>query len=283
MAKKLTPSQYKSKIRQEIAKYNRAVDSYNRNLKSAINKYNQAVRAYNANVQRNRRDIINLLKRLQSTPQSKTVTISYRTTAINMHNSYERVVQYSDHAEGLSPYEEHIFDLIDQEHQNNLNTATMLLENSEPIIFSETDENVGRLLIQFSDDLYARWQGAIFALNPQNPDATRHFCTSAREIFTESIEKFAPDANVLASKPDCALTPNGNPTRREKITYLIAKKGLSMEVGDFVEDDISNILELFRVLSDGTHGAAGKYSMSQLQMVKKRVEDGIGFLYKIAA
>ena len=30
---------------------------------------------------------------------------------------------------------------------------------------------------------------------------------------------------------------------------------------DFADEDINNILELFHVLSDGTHGAAGRYEL----------------------
>ena len=54
-------------------------------------------------------------------------------------------------------------------------------------------------------------------------------------------------------------------------------------VVDFAEADITNILELFHVLSDGMHGAAGKYEFEKLVQVKKRVEQGINFLCEISA
>lgn len=54
-------------------------------------------------------------------------------------------------------------------------------------------------------------------------------------------------------------------------------------VVNFVESDIDNILELFHVLSDGTHGIAGRYDDKKLMQVKKRVEQGINFLCEIAA
>lgn len=54
-------------------------------------------------------------------------------------------------------------------------------------------------------------------------------------------------------------------------------------VVNFVESDIDNILELFHVLSDGTHGIAGRYDDKKLMQVKKRVEQGIYFLCEIAA
>ena len=51
---------------------------------------------------------------------------------------------------------------------------------------------------------------------------------------------------------------------------------------DFADEDINNILELFHVLSDGTHGAAGRYEFDKLLQVKKRVEQGINFLCTIS-
>ena len=59
------------------------------------------------------------------------------------------------------------------------------------------------------------------------------------------------------------------------------KKVESCVIG-FVDADITNILELFHILSDGTHGIAGKYTFSKLLQVKKRVEQGINFLCTIS-
>ena len=49
----------------------------------------------------------------------------------------------------------------------------------------------------------------------------------------------------------------------------------------FVEDDIENIVQLFDVFNKGTHGAAGTFDLSQLDAVKKRVENWIMFLTEI--
>ena len=133
-----------------------------------------------------------------------------------------------------------------------------------------------------SADLNNRWKGAIFAINPQNPDAARHFCTSAREIFTEFIELKAPDEAVFQYNPNCQKTNQGNATRREKIKYMMRNSNMDESVISFAEADITNILELFHVLSDGTHGPAGRYSYQNLLQVKKRVEQGIYFLCEIS-
>ncbi|NPV89215.1 MAG: hypothetical protein HPY50_00380 [Firmicutes bacterium] len=290
MARKINASQFKSKMqqlqnkqKQAIRNYNNAVNDYNRKLKTAVNKYNQAVRTHNANVRRNRTIINNQLRQLQSTTTTTRIQYNYRISSLAMNNSYNNVIGISDYLENLSPQQEFIYDLIEQEHANNLATANAILDDKEPEFFSEHDLAIGNQLAAISEDLDARWKGAVFSLNPANPDATRHFCTSAREIFTEAIEITAPDSAVFAANPNCEKTERGNATRRAKIAYLLTKKGLDVSVGQFAYDDITNILELFHVLSEGTHGIAGKYSMAKLKMVKKRVEDGIIFLCNIAS
>lgn len=291
MAKKISASQLKSKLRQienknkqAIRNINRAIDKGNQAVRHFVNEYNRAARAHNAQVQRNRTNIRNLQRRLMNVSAKSSVQLRYRTSVQSMQTSYEKVVRYSDHAEGLTPVQEYIYDLIDREQENSLNTAAVFLGEQEPYQISEHDNHVSQLLLTISKDLSDRWQGAVYALNPHNPDATRQFCTSAREIFTQTIDAAAPDAVVIEYDPNCDRTDQRNtPTRRAKIAYLMAKKGLGDDSAQFADDDISNILELFHVLSDGTHGVAGKYTMDYLRVVKKRVEDGISFLCQIAA
>lgn len=143
------------------------------------------------------------------------------------------------------------------------------LENS-----SLTDE-----LRKISPDLHLRWQGAVYALNPRNPDAARHFCTSAREIVTQILDTHAPDAKVFELLPDCDRTELGIPTRRAKVRFFLQRKGLRVEaLEDFVEEDMDNIVQLFRVFNEGTHGSAGTFGFAELNSIRKRVEDGIFFL-----
>lgn len=96
-----------------------------------------------------------------------------------------------------------------------------------------------------SSDLNNRWIGALYSLNPNNPDATRHFCTSTREIFTDIFEKYALDKDVFAVFPNCDKTDRGNATRKSKIKYFLYKKGIDLTNADeFIDNDIDNILEL---------------------------------------
>ena len=102
-------------------------------------------------------------------------------------------------------------------------------------------------------------------------------------MFTEFIELKASDADVFAYNPMAEKTERGNATRKEKIRYMMRNSNMDSSVIDFADADITNILELFHILSDGTHGAAGKYEYNKLMQVKRRVEQGINFLCEIAS
>ena len=90
------------------------------------------------------------------------------------------------------------------------------------------------------------------------------------------------DSKVFEYDPNCEKTERGNATRRAKIGFMLRNSGLDSSVADFAEADITNILELFHVLSNATHGPAGKYKYEKLVQVKKRVEQGINFLCEIS-
>jgi hypothetical protein len=143
---------------------------------------------------------------------------------------------------------------------------------------------IGNELISISADLHARWGGALFALSPRNPDAARHFCTSAREILATLIESRAPDDAVKAKIPNYPKTPRGDVSRRARILYYLTLGGQhSDELADFVEADIDNVISLFDDFNSGTHSAAGRFDLVQLRTIKDRVEDAVRFLYRIVS
>lgn len=296
MARHINTSQLKSKLRQAerktqqaINQYNNAVRKYNtearklnRELNQAISNYNSAVRKHNSQVQHNRQVINREIAKLKS---SSTTRVQYSSSVTAMHNSYGRVINFYDDGVEINPEQEHILDLVEQEQANSLIATNRLFEDQaeQQVEVEIEDIAISDKLAMVSVDLMNRWKGAVYALNPNNPDAARHFCTSAREIFTEFIELKAPDMAVFQFNPNAAKTDRGNATRKEKIKYMMHWKHLDESVTDFADADITNILELFHVLSDGTHGPAGKYEFSTLVQVKRRVEQGINFLCAIAA
>ena len=286
MAKSFNMSQFKSKLRQienkqrqAINDYNRAVRQYSSSVKKAESDYNAFVRNYNATVKRNRQIINRELGKLQSHPTTST---TYTVSLNAMQQHYAAVNSYYGEGVTVDHAQNRILDLIEQEQANSVITANTVENNEYPEENTE-DIEIGNKLLAVSQDLNDRWKGAVFSLNPNNPDACRHFCTSARELFTDFIELKAPDIEVFAFNPNCAKTERGNATRKEKIKYMLRNTQMNDSVVDFVESDIDNILELFHVLSDGTHGVAGRYDNKKLMQVKKRVEQGIYFLCEIAA
>lgn len=292
MAKKFSASQYKSKLRQlerkqrqAINKVNHEINKYNRDVKKAVNnyntsvkKYNLAVRQYNNDVKRNQRIIKNEFRKLNaSLSEQNSYTISVKI----MQKAYESVGEIYSEGQAVTPEQDNILNWIEQEQANSLVTVNCLEKNEDPDEIP-ADIDIGNRLAVISEDFNDRWKGAVFSLNPNNPDATRHFCTSTREIFTALIEMKAPDEKVFEYNPSCDKTPQGNATRREKIKYMLRHSGMDDSVILFVEEDIKNILELNQLLSGGTHGPAGKYSFKQLLQVKKRVEQGIIFLCELS-
>ena len=82
--------------------------------------------------------------------------------------------------------------------------------------------------------------------------------------------------------PNCDLTPQGKPTRRSKIRFLLHRIGISDDaVTDFVENDIDNVVQLFHTFNDETHGSSGRFTHSQLLSSRARVEDAVSFLANI--
>ena len=277
----ISTSQFRSQIRQAQHKAERQLKQIQRDterkLKSEINK---AVNQYNREVRRNQQKIQSELRKLNSSANVKTTyTISVNT----LNNSYNRIVENYDEINSTIT-EKEFFNHIESENANSLCVANAI-ENpnlAENIDIELQDNGIGDKLKSLSNDLNNRWIGALYSLNPNNPDATRHFCTSTREIFTDIFEKYALDKDVFAIFPDCDKTERGNATRKSKIKYFLQKKDIDIANADeFIDNDIDNILELYHTLSNGTHGEAGRYSMVQLKLIKKRVEDGINFLCDI--
>jgi hypothetical protein len=283
MPRKYSPSQLKSKLRQLESRQKRAVNQYNQ----AVRKYNREVQAYNARRRTSLSRLNSELAKLQRSSRSTTVVTTrysvFRTSVDSLHQAYLVLDQNSD-----QEFETQFGDLLDlseQENANSLGVMNALLGEDEVDARPEEDLRMTFItteLMRISPDLDNRWRGALFSLSTQNPDAARHFCTSTREIFTQIFEQKAPDDVVLAIQPNCDRTKDGTVSRRAKISYWLQRKGLVYdEMSEFIDQDVDNIIQLFRVFNDGTHGASGKFSLNQLFAIKTRVEDGIIFLSKI--
>jgi hypothetical protein len=291
MVRKISTSQLKSKLRQAqnkqrqaINKYNQEARKHNQNVRNAINKYNTAIRQYNARARANRQKIINELNLLQ-----RRTIIRYQalhTSTISLNSSYQTLENREHEFESI-PFGNQFLDLSEKENANSLAVSNALeVEDQQDSQGNEEEllsSSIKSELLNISQDLDSRWRGALFSLSPKNPDASRHFCTSAREIFIQIIDHFAPDTLVINRFPECEKTESGQPTRRWKIKHILVNAGIvSEEAIEFVDEDVSNVLQLFRVFNDGTHGSAGKFEFGQLRAIKERVESGIIYLTAIS-
>ncbi|MGD1849441.1 MAG: hypothetical protein ACFCBU_02150, partial [Cyanophyceae cyanobacterium] len=198
-----------------------------------------------------------------------------------VQQSYQALENRAE-TEQLNEHHSELLDLAEREAANSAAVANLLIANETTDEIADGRKSYFESLQRISPDLDDRWRGAIYSLNPNNPDAARHFCTSSREIFTQILEIKAPKDSVFSLMPDCDTTPNGLPTRRSRIKYFLFKRGMNIdELTDFVEEDIANIVELFRLFNDGTHGRAGTHDFDALRGIKNRVEDGLSFLFEV--
>lgn len=270
MAKSFNMSQFRSQIN-KIQREARKAESQ---LKQSVNNYNRAVRQYNSNVRSTKNKIQRELNRMEST---YTIRTDYSISTRVVHDVYTKVS--NSYEKGC--IDENIFNAIENEDANNLELSNVVLNNYEVENSDiELDEsNISAKLIKISTDLNNRWKGALFSLNPNNPEAARHFCTSTREILKVLIDDGIKDKDVVAANPQCEKTNNGTPTRKEKIKCAMNKKGISNElIIEFTNNNIENTVSLINELSNGTHGHANRYSINQLKSFKKRFEDSINFV-----
>ena len=291
MVRRVNLSQYRSKLqqaqskqRQNIQKRNNAIQQYNNKVrqnntarKQAIDAYNRAARAHNARVRANRTRLQSALERLAQQTNTVRYTVLHKSVS-TLSTKYKRL----DIADA-NPF---LSDLAEQEATNSVTVLNDLLDDDTDNSQADDDELKNSLianeLAHISPDLDNRWHGAIYALNSENPDAARHFCTSTREIITEILDTTAPDEDVFARFPDCRTTDKGTPTRRAKIHYCLDRNdSVNDELENFIDANIDNVVLLFNELNSGTHGPAGKYSLQQLVSIKIRVEDAIRFMCEI--
>lgn len=278
MARRISRSQLRSKISQARSRQRQAV----RKLDQAVRRYNSKVRAYNSRVRANRdrlkRELTKLSRRTTSTRY-----INLRTSVDAVHRSYAVLEHYAE-SDAYSGSLDRFLDLSERETANAVSVMNAL-EGDTPENEAQGDppeSAIDQILVAISQDVADRWKGALFALNPQNPDAGRHFCTSARELLSELFERYAKDEEVKTALPNCELTQHGKPTRRTKILYFFHQHDISEEaIADFVEDDMDNVIQLFRVFNDGTHGSSGRFEHSQLLAIRARVESAVSFLWSI--
>ena len=291
MPRRITPSQFRSQLRQlesrqrqAINRYNQEVSRFNNQLRQqaaanrrAIDEYNRHVRAHNARVRAYRAKLQTELQRFNGYALSPNYS-RMGNSAIDLSAAYTHLRQ-SGTAQSFEP-------VAQQEVANSVAVVNSFHgyaddERVDPEDLSSS--GVNDELAQISGDFNARWRGALFALSPDNPDAARHFCSSSREILSGILDRKAPDKEVLVWDPNCQVTKQGTPTRRSKIRYCLARREVhSAELAEFAETNVKDLNSLLFELNSGTHGKAGRFTMVELRAIKNRVEDAIYFVCQLA-
>jgi hypothetical protein len=271
-------SQVQSKIRQAQTKHKQAVNKINQKIRS----HNSKVRAHNARVRANRDRLRRELQKLARTA-SKPQYVTLRTSVETVQRSYMTMEARAD-ADLYDARLDYFLDLSEREAANSASVMNALQgeEADDDTDGQQPPSEIDHILKSISQDVCDRWNGALFALNPQNPDAARHFCTSARELLTEILERFAADEDVRQAFPNCDVTDRGKPTRRAKVRFFFHQHGIADDaITDFVDDDLDNVVQLFRVFNEGTHGSSGKFAHSQLLAIRVRIENAVSLLWSI--
>jgi Predicted helicase len=275
---------YNSAVKKQVSDYNRTVNQHNQQVKRNIDNYNREVRRFNAEQERRRQKLNQAIRTFNNTKYTvrTTTTITHRESVERLQRSYTDLDRFNQDNSYYADVNPKLFeDYPTQETDNSIQLYNSLSGNDTGD-YIDPQELQQSYVIQkldiISTDLSNRWKGALFSLNPNNPDASRHFCTSVREVFTQVIDLKAPDYSVVNYFSDCEMY-QGKPNRRFKIKYILSQKSIESEqLEKFVDSDIEDLLSLFRTLNDGTHGSAGKFTIQQLLKLKKRVEDSINFI-----
>jgi len=257
----MTPSQFRAVVQKVQREQKRAIDNYNREVRN----YNSKVRADSRQVENQRRRINLEIARLNARPASTTFT-TYRASTATFVRTYS-TVESSLASRPVSPIARRFVDLASDETANSVYLVNALDGDGAPEDDPTEDElrapSMATELAAFGHDLVSRWTGALYALSPHNPDAARHFCTSAREVIITILDGSAPDAEVKREDPNCEVTDKGAPTRKAKISYLLRWHGVTDDgITSLVDEDVTNVLSLFRTFNDGTHGHAGRFTIN---------------------
>ena len=247
----ISPASSRQRHNSAVRAHNQRVRRNRSELNRRIDAYNRSARAYNSRVRTNQARLRAALRGLSA--QTDTVRyVPLRTSVETLSAAYTRL-DGSD----ADPY---LSDLAERDTANSVVVLNALLGDigSQPIAAEDlTRTKISATLESYSEDLRDRWTGAIFALNPNNPDAARHFCISAREIAAKIIDTEAPDVEVISWHPNCQVTDQGTPTRRAKIAFCLDRSDLAHNIlEDFIDSNTRDLSALFQDLNSGTHGPA---------------------------
>jgi hypothetical protein len=144
----------------------------------------------------------------------------------------------------------------------------------------ETEDELEANLGVLDPSLIKLWKGAKEALNSHNPDATRHFVTSLRELITHVINKLSPDDEIKAWSNSLDYYHNNRPTRRGRLLFICRNINHN-QFSDLLKKDIDALLAYVDVFQEGTHAIDSQLTKTQLDLLMLKAESTIRFLIRI--
>lgn len=283
----------KSQVRQAEQKINReikkSVSDYNR----GIQKYNQEVRSYNSKRRQAIYKLNSEFRRLSQPQRTRTVEVVLVQPGRIEIETRPNIIRLIESQKGLSfssddvtnSIHQSLLDLTDNEVTETVDTYNLLVKpddipKSQQASELLLDSSFEQILGAVDSEFIHIWQGALWALNPKNTDRARQFMTSSRELIRLIIEKVAPSDKVILYSPSCERDQNNRPTRRSKLKYL-CRNLPCMGMSEFVESDIQSTIDLYDLLSGGTHRQRNTSSDEALLAIKDRVQHCAGFVISI--
>lgn len=142
-------------------------------------------------------------------------------------------------------------------------------------------EGLEKFLIDIGvTELIVMWKGAIDAIESEHSDYARHCSVSLRELLTQVLHRLAPEEEIKKWTDNPQMFDRNRPTRRARLLYICRSVNEDIFT-DFIDKDVSSILEFFKLFQRGTHQVQIPFTKRQLQAMKSKVESTLCYLIEI--
>ena len=142
-------------------------------------------------------------------------------------------------------------------------------------------EGLEKFLVDIgATELIVMWKGALDAIEQEHSDYARHCSVSLRELLTQVLHRLAPEEEIKKWTDDPQMFDRNRPTRRSRLLYICRSVNEDIFT-DFIEKDISSVLEFFKLFQRGTHQVQIPYTKRQLKAMKSKVESTLCYLIEV--
>lgn len=117
-----------------------------------------------------------------------------------------------------------------------------------------------------------KYLGVLHAIQARGPDYIAQASASARELLTFTVEKLAPDDQVLAFNPDSERGKDGHLTRRSRLHFIFRRVASSEDYAKMVLGQIELILGSWFPLNTAVHRLDPDLRQQQLESLVLQIE-----------